>query len=476
MAAGGVFPLIDVVKRAALRADGTEPADETLLREFIARHDESAFAAVVRRHGPMVLGVCRRVLRNAHDADDAFQATFLVLALKARSLARPEQLGSWLYGVAWRTAQEARSAAARRRRKESAVAATSEPLCCDAEPVHDLRPLLDRELAALPDRYRGPIVLCDLEGWSRKDAARQLRVKEGTLSSRLATGRRMLAARLSRQGLRLGAVGLATLLAQEALARVPSEGITKVVHAAAALVDGSSLETVAAAEVVSLTRKVVQAMYVSQIKMPLMAVAAALVMIAGLVSVSQLDLVAPAAAQPLPPGVPNGFPGQPTLADTKGSRFPAPANAKAFVARHGDAGLKLRAELPMGRFMKLIDADGKQAHVHEFVHYQPPAFTVELKDARVFDARGRSRSVEDWAKGLKEETLVLLEFRDGDIDAKEFAHTFRLFRNDLTVLVVPTATMERVDKSLAFGPAKSLPQSFPGAPGGLIPPPKPGSR
>src|SRR5262249_58732720 len=126
-------------RRAALRVAGGGLPDEILLREFVSRRDQAAFAAVVRRHGPMVLGVCRRVLRNAHDAEDAFQATFLVLALKAATLHRPEQLGNWLHGVAYRTASEARRAAARRRRKEAAVAATTEPTATAPQPRQDLR-------------------------------------------------------------------------------------------------------------------------------------------------------------------------------------------------------------------------------------------------------------------------------------------------------------------------------------------------
>src|SRR5262249_40551616 len=155
------------------------------------------------------------------------------LALKAATLHRPEQLGNWLHGVAYRTASEARRAAARRRRKEAAVAATTEPTATDPEPREDLRRVLDLELANLPDKYRAAIVLCDLEGSSRKAAARQLRLKEGTLSSRLATGRRMLAARLTRHGLRLSVVGLAVVVAEEATAGVPAEFVETAARAAA---------------------------------------------------------------------------------------------------------------------------------------------------------------------------------------------------------------------------------------------------
>jgi hypothetical protein len=130
--------------------------------------------------------------------------------------------------------------------------------------------------------------------------------------------------------------------------------------------------------------------------------------------------------------------------------------------------LKLRAELPIGRFLKLTDADGKAVHIHEFVNWQPATFTVELKDVRVFDTRGRKKAEKEWAKGLIEEMLVLIEFRDGDVDAKQFADAFKLYREDVIVLVLPSTAISGLDKTKAFAPAKSLPQVFPG------PQPKPG--
>src|SRR5437899_2920414 len=149
-----------------LRAAREQDSDGQLLGQFLARQDEAAFAALVRRHGPMVLAVCRRVLGNAADADDAFQATFLVLVRKAGSLLGRSVLGDWLHGVARRTALNARRLAARRRTKEQAMArpeARGEP-CRD-----DWLPLLDEQVDRLPQKYRLPIVLCDLEGKTRKE-------------------------------------------------------------------------------------------------------------------------------------------------------------------------------------------------------------------------------------------------------------------------------------------------------------------
>ena len=128
------------------------------------------------RHGPLVLGVCRRVLRDAHGAEDAFQATFLVLVRRAASVVPREAVGNWLYGVAYRTALEARRAAARRRARERQVHDMPHPTARPQEIGRELRPLLDEELSRLPDKYRSAVVLCDLEGRTRKEAARQLGV------------------------------------------------------------------------------------------------------------------------------------------------------------------------------------------------------------------------------------------------------------------------------------------------------------
>jgi RNA polymerase sigma factor (sigma-70 family) len=200
------------------------PTDGQLLARFVAARDEPAFAALVRRHGPMVLGLCRRVLRDFHDAEDAFQATFLVLARKAASVVRRESVGCWLHQVAYHTALEARATTARRRARERPMSELSHPEVAPAE-AQDWRPLLDRELGRLPDKYRAAIVLCDLEGRPRKEAARQLRVPEGTLSSRLAAGRRLLAKRLAGSGLALSAGALAQ-------AAVPAALVTSTTRAA----------------------------------------------------------------------------------------------------------------------------------------------------------------------------------------------------------------------------------------------------
>jgi RNA polymerase sigma factor (sigma-70 family) len=196
-------------------------SDGQLLERFLRDRDEPAFEALVRRHGPMVLGVCRRVVGNTHDAEDAFQATFLVLVHKAASIVSRERVGHWLYGVAYHSALKARHLAARRRAREIQVDKMPECEAVEPGPSYDLRALLDGELSRLPEVYRVPVVLCDLGGKARQEVARQLRVPEGTVSSRLARGRELLRKRLARQGLMLTSAALVPALTDAAEAAVP---------------------------------------------------------------------------------------------------------------------------------------------------------------------------------------------------------------------------------------------------------------
>src|SRR5262249_8241697 len=164
MPTSSMTPLLRHLRQAAFRADAGDLSDSQLLERFLALREEVAFEALVHRHGPMVLGVCRRVLHNSHDAEDAFQATFLVLVRKAGSIVPREMVGNWLYGVAYRTALKARSLAARRRAMERQVRDMPRPETLDSGARDDLQARLDRELNRLPDKYRAPVILCELEG------------------------------------------------------------------------------------------------------------------------------------------------------------------------------------------------------------------------------------------------------------------------------------------------------------------------
>jgi RNA polymerase sigma factor (sigma-70 family) len=196
--------------------------DGQLLECFLSRGDEGAMGALVRRHAPMVWGVCRRLLHNHHDAEDAFQATFLVFARKAAAVEPRERIANWLHGVACRTALKAR-AVARRRAREKSLAEGHEPAVQEPESWGDFRPLLDQELGRLPENYRVVLLLCDLEGRTRAEVARQLGWPEGTVAGRLARARALLAGRLSRRGVTLSAAALAEMLSQStATAALPA--------------------------------------------------------------------------------------------------------------------------------------------------------------------------------------------------------------------------------------------------------------
>jgi RNA polymerase sigma factor (sigma-70 family) len=187
--------------------------DAQLLELFLARRGEEAaedaFAAVVERHGPMVLRVCRRILPDENDAEDAFQVTFLVLARKARAIARRELLANWLYGVAVRTAKEVRKNAARLRARERPADGLDGAAISREAEMDELRFVIDDELSRLPESFRAPVVLCDLEGKTQKEAALLLGVPVGTVSSRVARGRKLLRRRLARRGLDVPGSGLA---------------------------------------------------------------------------------------------------------------------------------------------------------------------------------------------------------------------------------------------------------------------------
>ncbi|MGF1582839.1 MAG: RNA polymerase sigma factor [Gemmataceae bacterium] len=190
-------------------------SDGQLLETYLAQQDEEAFAALVRRHGPMVLGVCRRILRHFHDAEDAFQATFLVLVRRADSIVPRENVGLWLYGVASRTALKAKTKRQHRLVKEQeAQPATSET---DRSTEHrEVQEVLAIELAHLPEKYRSALLLCDMQGKTQVQAAKELGIPEGTIATRLFRGRKLLADRLTRHGVALSIVGYATLWAQQA--------------------------------------------------------------------------------------------------------------------------------------------------------------------------------------------------------------------------------------------------------------------
>jgi RNA polymerase sigma factor (sigma-70 family) len=309
-------------------------ADGELLSLFVATRAEEAFTELVRRHSGLVFGVCRRVTGNHHLAEDAFQAVFVVLATKAGAVRPSFAVAAWLHAVAWRTAMRARTMADRRRRREAPVAALPEPTLSPTHEVPDAVAILDEEIARLPEHYRLPLVLCELQGQSRKDVAGKLEIPEGTLSSRLAAARKRLAARLRQRGVALSTAGLTAALTEAASASPPAGLMAKAAIAAT--------HELIPVPVAALSNGVLRIMFLDKLKIvvPLVAVTAGL-----------LTCFTVAAVPPLAP--PHALPTTPLL----------------FATAHADSPAKVEPKpLPKGPnkllfyragYLTMIDPDGK---------------------------------------------------------------------------------------------------------------------
>ncbi len=369
MTTGRTGSVLRHLRSAVLRHDGGGLADGQLLEAFLARREEAAFGVLLRRHGPMVLGVCRRILRNGHDAEDAFQATFLVLARKAPTLLARETVGNWLYGVAYHTALKARAARTKRRAKEQQAGPPPGPAAPE-DAWHDLRAVLDQELSRLPARYRDAVVLCDLEGKTRREVAGRLGLPEGTLSGRLTTARRMLAKRLARRGLGLSGGGLAALSPGASAACVPPPLIDSTVEAALLSATGRVLAPCAVtARAAALTEGVIRVMLPTNLKS-----ATAMLLVAGAVL-----LGAGAVWIPVVPAKP---------ADPAGPDKPAPAAPRADEPK--------AAALFSTRSIDFGGVSGDRPVGKSFSMRNPTAETYRLSGVRVADpaVAASPRSVE----------------------------------------------------------------------------------
>jgi RNA polymerase sigma factor (sigma-70 family) len=337
MATGEMREVIERLRKVALLQSGAGLTDGQLLENYLKHREEAAVAALVRRHAPMVWGVCRRVLGNHHDAEDAFQATFLVFVRKAASIASRELLANWLYGVAHQTALKARATAARRAVRERQVTEMPEPAAAEQHLQNDLQSVLDQELSRLPDKYRAAIVLCDLEGKTRKEAAQQLRLPEGTVGSRLGRARTMLAKRLARRGVAVSSAALAAALTQsETSAAVPASVVSTTIKAAALFAAGQApASAVISAKAAALMEGVVKSMLLSKLKIGATMLLGFATVVAGAYALASNSLLAeppqakepsqakaqpkpaPAATEPQRPGEEQGrLEGRITAADT----------------------------------------------------------------------------------------------------------------------------------------------------------------
>jgi RNA polymerase sigma factor (sigma-70 family) len=264
---------------------GGADTDRQLLERFIRDRDQTAFAALLERHGPMILAVCRRVLGRSADADDAFQATFLVLVRRATAVGWHDSLGGWLYTVAHRVACKAR--ATRTANPVPQAGSQEVPTVTDADPPtaaahRELRGVLDEELARLPEKYRLPLVMCYLEGWTNEEAALQLGWTKGTVSGRLARARDLLRGRLARRGLALSVAALEVALSAMASAGTPPAALFESTLAAAALsAPGSTVAGIVSARTVALSEGVSRVMFLTRLKMTAAALLACCLLGAG---------------------------------------------------------------------------------------------------------------------------------------------------------------------------------------------------
>lgn len=371
MVTSGSKTLLLHLRRAALLGAGPEISDGQLLEQFISRRDEAAFATLVRRHGPLVFGVCRRIIGNVHDAEDAFQATFLVLARKAANIARREAVGNWLYGVAYRTARRAKAAATRRWAREKQVNNMPHPMVEPVDCIQDLAPVLDEEVNKLADKYRLPLVLCLLEGRPRRQVARHLNLPEGTLSTRLARARKILDQGLRRRGVTLSAGALATILGSDAaLASVPLPLASSTVKAAISVAAGSAAASwTVSAKVVVLTEGVLNALLLTKLGIALGVLLAASILACGVATLAPPSLViaqtpdrgqAPAARKQPKPGHHSSGPGTLLLWREEGPITMTPEGKEGAVlapVKDTKPGFEGRLSPDGSRAAYVVDAD-----------------------------------------------------------------------------------------------------------------------
>jgi RNA polymerase sigma factor (sigma-70 family) len=363
MAMAQMDTVIRHLRRAVLRQDAAGRTDGQLLASFIDQKDEAAFDVLVRRHGPMVFGVCRRIVRDHHDAEDAFQATFLVLARKASSVRPRERLANWLHGVALRTAMKAKAMTAKRRGREKQVVEMPEPEAAQHEQWRDLQPLLDQELNGLPENYRLPILLCDLEGKTIKEAAQQLGWPQGTLAGRLARGRKLLAKRLANRGVVLSAGSLAAVVSQDVAS---ASLMSSTVKAAAG-------QAMVPTKVAILTEGVLKAMLLTKLK-----AAIAVVLVLGFMATGATVLTCrTATAQSDGPPVGSGSP-----IVTEGKAKDALQGTWTYTGRgwQGNVTEKLLRKYPEEKMGRLTFSDGECAWELETSHVSRLHYTLETRD------------------------------------------------------------------------------------------------
>jgi RNA polymerase sigma factor (sigma-70 family) len=440
MTSGRLAAVMQRLRRAAL-LDGGGLSDGDLLQRYVKDREDAAFAALVRRHGPMVLGVCRRILCNTHDADDAFQATFLVLVRKAPSILPPDRVGRWLYGVAYRTALKAKAMSSRRRAKQRPLEdMPARPAAVDAEWLV----LLDREVNRLPEKYRAPIILCDLGGKTRKQAAKALGWPEGTVATRLQYARTILQKRLARQGLTLAAGALTLAWPRVLSAAVSSSLAAQVVQNASLVAVGTTIGLIPP-RIIALVEGVLKAMVFTKVKAGFACVV--------IVSALGLGFGGLAGGGRFVVGAQSSAPTSSTDGAEPDVRAPAD---RLFVTAFVDSGTvqKNDARLPVGPAPiqalvsldkgkvvvrtnqpavvpnTIVDSQGRNLTYYQTV-YTLRTDRFDREAVEICDAQGRKLNTRDLAKLLKEETPALLSV--GSFDPLHL----RFVKKETLVLTVP---------------------------------------
>jgi RNA polymerase sigma factor (sigma-70 family) len=415
-----------------------EESDEQLLHAFTRSRDESAFAVLVRRHGPMVLRVCRRVLGHVQDAEDAFQATFLVLALNAATLRIKTTLAGFLHGTAYRTAMKAKRSAVRRRKYEGQAPSRSPTDPADELSWREARVLLDEEIARLPEIYKSVFVLCNLEYLSQAEVSRRLGLKERTVSNRLAVARKRLAQRLVRRGVELTVVLAAATLAME----LPAGLMAKTVEASSAASMGRKVAGVVSASVAELVEGTTSAVVVSKVK-----IATVMVLVVSLLSGASMCFLAS-------PQRPQGQPLRTLRADEQITRAPRSAkretaktveirgrvldpDGKPVVDARVYVDLQMPDEKPSGEGEKLwTDVSVDRQAPDE----KPKDSTTTGKDGRFSLTLSRSRLVDPETKFPLQRIRILttakgygLDWRDVPLDDAGKELTLRLVKDDVPI-------------------------------------------
>jgi RNA polymerase sigma factor (sigma-70 family) len=388
------------LRRTAVLSAGL--TDGQLLECYLTRQEEAAFEALVRQHGPMVLGVCRRVLRNEHDAEDAFQATFLVLLRKASCILPRDRVGNWLYGVAYRTSLKAKAMRAKRRAKERQV---TRP-----ETDQTWLELLDYELNRLPDKYREPVVLCHLQGKTRREAARILGWPEGTVATRLTTARRILAKRLR------GSIAIP-------IASVPPVLVASTVRAG---------QIAISANVAALTGAVLKGMLMGKVKI-VMAMAIVFSAIGLGVGAGSYQLLAGEEDRKAPPTEPKATAKEPTKEEKADGRLPiSPPPYQVLVSLAKNGRLAVKTVTLIRKQTPALTSDGRSVASYRPDHLLATSH-YDLGDIEVFDSKGKKVDKERLPELLKVEIPALLYSSQEKLDPLHL----RLIKEGTLVFVLP---------------------------------------